>query len=542
MSRTRRVLLQPLPLFDEASLLTAFAECTPPIAGIHATTVWKVLLKHELDQFHPGYIERMNSRMGSRATSRMGSRITSRRPSIGATEEESKEEGGDAERSAAAAASSIASPSNKSALKSKHTITEGDEDQAQEEAAIDTSDAISIASSASFGALPSPSSASSLTASADDLAQFELERQARLKLEAEDDALLMGLNTFPLSKFNPTPEELADESNPLCTKPILPGSIPTVPARLYAVLAEKFSYLTSRLVSHKTSGDGSTTKLLIRLQDGQHIESVIMRHKQKDVATGNVEQRITLCVSSQVGCAMGCTFCATGTMGLRGNLMMGEIVEQLIIANRFEKVSYTGSHVHCAQRRCCWCWTFHGISLRSTDPFSFGHLSRKQLTSLFVSFCFQIRNIVFMGMGEPLKNYEQVLSAIRAMTDGNRFGLAPSRITLSTVGVIPKMLELTRDIPAIQLALSLHAPTQELRQKIVPTAKAWPIEKLIEAADYFIQRSKKRILMEYVLLDGVNASEKEAHELGKLLQGKDVVSTRTYVSRSSLIFSLPDDA
>lgn len=126
--------------------------------------------------------------------------------------------------------------------------------------------------------------------------------------------------------------------------------------------------------------------------------------------------------------------------------------------------------------------------------------------------------------GEPLKNYDQVLSAIRAMTDGNRFGLAPSRITLSTVGVIPRMLDLTRDIPAIQLALSLHAPTQALRQQIVPTAKAWPIDKLIEAADYFIQRSKKRILVEYVLLDGVNASDKEAHELGKLLQGKDVVS------------------
>lgn len=84
--------------------------------------------------------------------------------------------------------------------------------------------------------------------------------------------------------------------------------------------------------------DGSTTKLLIRLQDGQHIESVIMRHKQRDVATGNVEQRITLCVSSQVGCAQGCTFCATGTMGMRGNLLCGEILEQLIIANRFEKI------------------------------------------------------------------------------------------------------------------------------------------------------------------------------------------------------------
>lgn len=125
-----------------------------------------------------------------------------------------------------------------------------------------------------------------------------------------------------------------------------------------------------------------------------------------------------------------------------------------------------------------------------------------------------------------MKNYDQVLSAIRAMTDGNRFGLAPSRITLSTVGIIPKMLELTRDIPSIQLALSLHAPTQELRQEIVPSAKSYPIEKLVEAMQYFIDRSKKRILVEYVLLDGVNASEKEAHQLGQLLKGMDVVSTQ----------------
>ena len=125
---------------------------------------------------------------------------------------------------------------------------------------------------------------------------------------------------------------------------------------------------------------------------------------------------------------------------------------------------------------------------------------------------------------QPLKNYDAVLSAIRGMTDGSRFGLAPSRITLSTVGVVPNMLQLTRDMPSIQLALSLHAPTQELRQQIVPTAKSWPLEKLIEAMDYFILRSRKRILVEYVMLAGVNDGEEQAHQLGELLKGKDVVS------------------
>lgn len=109
------------------------------------------------------------------------------------------------------------------------------------------------------------------------------------------------------------------------------------------------------------------------------------------------------------------------------------------------------------------------------------------------------------------------------MTDGNRFGLAPSRITLSTVGIISNMLQLTRDMPNVQLALSLHAPTQELRQQIVPTAKSYPLDKLIEAVDYSIQRSRKRILIEYVMLHEVNSSEKEAHELGGLLRGKDVL-------------------
>lgn len=127
-------------------------------------------------------------------------------------------------------------------------------------------------------------------------------------------------------------------------------------------------------------------------------------------------------------------------------------------------------------------------------------------------------------MGEPLKNYTAVLDSVRAMTDANRFGLAPSRITVSTVGVVPAMLQLTRDVtPPIQLALSLHAPTQELREQIVPTARSWPLDKLIDAADYYIQRSGKRILIEYVLLDGVNASEVEAHQLGELLRGKDVL-------------------
>ena len=209
-------------------------------------------------------------------------------------------------------------------------------------AAADPSCEAAAGSAAAACAVPSsPRSSSSSSSSSveSDAARFAALQAAKHGLEAEDDAQLSGLSTFPLSRFDPAAADLADPSHPVhCVRAVTPASVPGLPARMYPLVAAKFSMLTSRLVSHKTSCDGSTTKLLIRLGDGQHVESVIMRHKAGDVATGRVEQRITLCVSSQVGCAMACTFCATGTMGMRGNLMMGEILEQLLIANRFEKI------------------------------------------------------------------------------------------------------------------------------------------------------------------------------------------------------------
>ncbi|CAM9633977.1 unnamed protein product [Choristocarpus tenellus] len=177
----------------------------------------------------------------------------------------------------------------------------------------------------------------------------------------------------------------------------------STPAHLTPLLNEKFGVLTSEVVETQMSEDG-TVKLLVRLQDGKMVESVIIKH-------GGKYPRNTLCVSSQarrVGCQMACTFCATGTMGLIGDLWAGEILEQVL----------------------------HAIRVAP------------------------IRNIVFMGMGEPLNNYDAVLAAIRGMSDGRLFGLSPRHITLSTVGVVPRMRQLTRDAPETQLALSLHAPNQ----------------------------------------------------------------------------------
>jgi adenine C2-methylase RlmN of 23S rRNA A2503 and tRNA A37 len=144
----------------------------------------------------------------------------------------------------------------------------------------------------------------------------------------------------------------------------------------------------------------------------------------------------------------------------------------------------------------------------------------------------RIRNVVFMGMGEPLDNYTSVLTAVRCMSDTGRFGLSPSRISVSTVGVVPKLRSLAQDLPDVGLALSLHAPNQALRQQIVPTAKAWNIHRILEATDAFIdqqnarissQNRKKHVLVEYVLIHEINDMESVAHELGDLLQGRAVL-------------------
>ncbi|KAJ3317820.1 sorting nexin, partial [Blyttiomyces sp. JEL0837] len=265
--------------------------------------------------------------------------------------------------------------------------------------------------------------------------------------------------------------------------------IPTIPVAAKNLLNKEFVLTTSKVVQRSDAKDNSTSKLLIELQDGQRIETVIMRYGNVELSSFPPEERekrakeleaegrtfksnkrATVCVSSQVGCSMGCTFCATGTMGLLSNLTMGEIVEQLYHANQVDK----------------------------------------------------IRNVVFMGMGEPLDNYNAVLGAINAMVDTSRFGLSPSRVTVSTVGVVPRIYALMRDAPQVGLALSLHAPNQELRTKIVPTGKAWHIDRIWTATMAFINNqnraiksnaSKRHILIEYVLISKVNDTPEVAHQL-----------------------------
>ena len=236
----------------------------------------------------------------------------------------------------------------------------------------------------------------------------------------------------------------------------------------------EFATLTSHVSHAATSADGSTTKLAVTLQSDNNggneesftVETVIMRH---------AGSRITLCVSSQVGCAMGCTFCATGTMGIRGNLTSGEILEQIVHAEKILQKEASQKDEKAGNKNN----KFEGV-----------------------------RNVVFMGMGEPLNNYKNVVAACEGLMDRRRWNLAHGRVTVSTVGVTPKMKLLTRDLPQVNLALSLHAPNQELRTQIVPTAKQYPIEGMIEALDGHMRggdgniennQKRKKAMIEYVM-------------------------------------------
>jgi len=245
------------------------------------------------------------------------------------------------------------------------------------------------------------------------------------------------------------------------------------PKELRRDLEHNFVLFETDPVECTKSKDG-TLKFLIRTADDYSVETVVIAHSR----------RATCCVSSQIGCQMGCKFCATGTMNLKGNLRSSEILEQVAFARAI-------------------------FEMRNEDK--------------------RLRNVVFMGMGEPLQNYDNVKSAVECLTDRNLFGFGRHHVTVSTVGVVESMRRLTQDLPGISLALSLHAPSQAKREKIVPTATAWHIEKIMDAFDAHIAASNvytktsKAMMVEYVLLKGVNDTVSDAEELAILLRKRPVI-------------------
>jgi 23S rRNA (adenine2503-C2)-methyltransferase len=233
-----------------------------------------------------------------------------------------------------------------------------------------------------------------------------------------------------------------------------------LPRELRAVLAARFQLTTPTLVQRERSIDG-TEKFVLRLADGRTIESVFIPDTPA----------MTFCISTQVGCAMACSFCLTGKMGLVRNLTAGEIVGQVRVL-------------------------VDALAMRDTAF-----------------------NIVLMGMGEPLHNYDETMKALRILADGQGFNLPPRRVTLSTVGLLPALERLANEEVMPNLAISLHAPTDAQRGALVPINRKYGVAEIIAACKRFPLKKRSRITFEYVLLAGVNDSADDARRLARLLVG-----------------------
>lgn len=268
-------------------------------------------------------------------------------------------------------------------------------------------------------------------------------------------------------------------------------AMPELPPKLRARLAAETHLGVLPTALETASGDGFTHKYLLALSDAEKIETVLMRF------TG----RVTACVSSQVGCAMGCVFCATGQMGYTRHLTPGEIVAQAVHVARTLKLSApVGPTV---SRAPAGSETDRRAVLRPGL-----HPQR-------------LRNIVLMGMGEPLHNYDAVMTAIDILRDETGLALGAERITLSTVGVVPGILRLAQEMRPLHLAVSLHAATQAERASLVPAAKKWPLDELMAACRTYSETTGRRIFYEWTLIEGKNDSEAHARAVGELLRGLD---------------------
>jgi 23S rRNA (adenine2503-C2)-methyltransferase len=256
-----------------------------------------------------------------------------------------------------------------------------------------------------------------------------------------------------------------------------------LPRELRATLAAEFRLTTPAIVAHERSSDG-TEKFLMRLADDRRIESVFIPDTPA----------MTFCISTQVGCAMACAFCLTGRMGLVRNLTAGEITGQVrVLADT--------------------------LGLRD-----------------------KTFNIVLMGMGEPLHNYDETMKALRILADEHGLAVPPRRVTLSTVGLLPALEKLAREPVMPNLAISLHAPTDVQRGELVPINRKYGVADIIDACKRFPVRKRSRITFEYVLLSGVNDSAEDARRLAKLLSGvKSKVNLIPLNAAAGIPFERPSD-
>ena len=236
-----------------------------------------------------------------------------------------------------------------------------------------------------------------------------------------------------------------------------------LPLTLRGQISSQFNLGCLTLEKELSSTDGQTHKFLYRLEDGSAIETVLMAYHDRN----------TVCISSQVGCALGCKFCATGNMGFVRNLSSGEIIEQVIKS---------------------------AAILSSNDE--------------------KLTNVVFMGMGEPFRNYQAVSEAIAVLNDPDGFGMGKRRFTISTVGIVTGINKLTEERSQVNLAISLHAADDQLRSKIVPINAKYNISALMTACNAYLETNSRRITIEWALIDGVNDTDEQARKLVNLIKGK----------------------
>ena len=259
-------------------------------------------------------------------------------------------------------------------------------------------------------------------------------------------------------------------------------------------LASRFALTTPTVVRREESSDG-TTKFLLRLSDGKDIESVCIPENPPGATGTRDADRLTFCLSTQVGCAMKCAFCLTGKMGIERNLTAGEIVGQVRVL----------------------CRELDALEERFT--------------------------IVLMGMGEPLHNYDHTMKALRMLADDHGLAVSPRRVTLSTVGVLPALERLATEPVMPNLAISLHSTTEAQRDLLVPINRKYGIEELLDACRRFPLKRRERITFEYVMLKDVNDAPDDARRLVRLLAGiKAKVNLLPLNEAAGIPFERPADA
>jgi 23S rRNA (adenine2503-C2)-methyltransferase len=282
-----------------------------------------------------------------------------------------------------------------------------------------------------------------------------------------------------------------------------PAEMSNLPASLRARLAEEAQIELLARVAETVSRDGHTTKTLFRLHDGQLIETVLMRY----------DRRNTVCISSQAGCAMGCTFCATAQMGLQRNLTPGEIVAQVLYFESW--LRHKGQEGTEGKDGTGPPRSPVASGPRATSYESPGSDHRSPITDHRL----RVSNVVVMGMGEPLANYTNLWQALRTLVDPAGFNLGARKITVSTVGLVPGIDRFAEEELQINLAVSLHAPNDALRATLVPINQRYPIAEVIAACRRYVARTHRRISFEYAMMRGINDSPQLAEELAALLPG-----------------------